>query len=219
VVSGSGSSAQRHRRYSRRAWAELKSLPSAPSFNIRQLTDVLQCKLQKYLRCNRHRAGQLRNRIDAMAQTRPTELQQRRFRLTRKPAAVAEARGQVRWVIRAWKVPVDPDIAVLLTSDLVTSAIMHGNGETVMLVVRCPQGHLRIDVYDTSRSLSMGAGGSSGTENGPGLALVAALSTEWGSFRTPAGEAVYFTLPFLPDLPEVSDRGAAGDTRGHGEPI
>jgi len=167
----------------------------------------------------RHRAGQLRNRIDAMAQTRPTELQQRRFRLTRKPAAVAEARGQVRWVIRAWKVPVDPDIAVLLTSDLVTSAIMHGNGETVMLVVRCPQGHLRIDVYDTSRSLSMGAGGSSGTENGPGLALVAALSTEWGSFRTPAGEAVYFTLPFLPDLPEVSDRGAAGDTRGHGEPI
>jgi hypothetical protein len=149
-----------------------------------------------------------------MAQTRPTELQQRRFRLTREPAAAAQARSQVRAVIRAWKVPVDPDIAVLLTSDLVTSAIMHGNAETIMLVVRCSRGHLRIDVYDTSRSLP-GVGGPSGTEKEPGLALVAALSTEWGSFRTPAGEAVYFTIPFLPDRPELSDRADVGDT---GEP-
>jgi hypothetical protein len=153
-----------------------------------------------------------------MAPTGPTELQQRRFRLIREPAAAAEARGQVRAVIRAWKVPVDPDIAVLLTSDLVTNAIMHGNGETVMLVIRCSRGHLRIDVYDTSRSLPMGAGEPSGTENRRGLALVAALSTEWGSFRTPAGEAVYFTLPFQPDLRDVSDRAAVGDTRRHWEP-
>jgi hypothetical protein len=152
-----------------------------------------------------------------MAQTRPTELQQRRFRLTREPAAAAQARGQVRAVIRAWRVPVDPDIAILLTSDLVTSAIMHGNAETIMLVVRCSRGHLRIDVYDSSPSLP-GAGGPSGTENGPGLALVAALSTEWGSFRTPAGEAVYFTIPFLPDQPGVVDRADAGDIRGPCEP-
>jgi hypothetical protein len=153
-----------------------------------------------------------------MAPTRRTELQQRRFRLTRDPAAAAEARGQVRAVIRAWTIPVDPDIAVLLTSDLVTSAIMHGNGETFMLVVRCSRGHLRIDVYDTSRSLPIGAGEPSGPGNGRGLALIAALSTEWGSFRTPAGEAAYFTLPFQPDLPEVSDGPAARDTRGHCEP-
>ena len=36
---------------------------------------------------------------------------------------------------------------------------------------------------------------------GPGLALVAALSTAWGCFRTPAGKAVYFTLAFPSDLP------------------
>ena len=153
-----------------------------------------------------------------MAPTRPTELQQQRFRLTREPAAAAEARGQVRAVIRAWKVPVDPDIAVLLTSDLVTSAIMRGNGETVTLVVRCSRGQLRIDVYDTSRSVPIGEREPSGTENGRGLALVAALSTEWGSFRTPAGEAVYFALPFQPDPLDVSDRAAARDARGHCEP-
>jgi len=51
--------------------------------------------------------------------------------------------------------------------------------------------------------------------NQPGLVLVAALSTEWGSFHTPAGKAVYFTLAFAPDPPRGGDRAAAGgQTRG-----
>ena len=153
-----------------------------------------------------------------MALTRPTELHQRRLRLTREPAAAAEARSQVRAVIRAWKVPVDPDIAVLLTSDLVTNAITHGEGETVTLAIRCSRGHLRIDVYDASRSLPMAVDEPAGPESGRGLVLVAALSTEWGSFFTPAGKAAYFTLAFQPDLLQVGDRAAAGDTRGDGEP-
>jgi hypothetical protein len=148
----------------------------------------------------------------------PTELHQRRLRLTREPTAAAEARSQVGEVIRAWMVPVDPDIAVLLTSDLVTNAITYGDGETVTLVIRCSRGHLRIDVYDTSRSLPMAADQPVGAETGRGLVLVAALSTEWGSFRTPAGQAAYFTLAFQPDLPWVADRAAAGDTRGGCEP-
>ena len=49
-----------------------------------------------------------------MAPTRPTELHQHRLRLTREPIAVAEARRQVRAAVDAWRVPVDPDIAVLL---------------------------------------------------------------------------------------------------------
>jgi len=147
-----------------------------------------------------------------MAPTRPTELHQRRVRLTREPAAAAEARSQVRAVMCAWKVPVDPDIAVLLTSDLMTNAITHGDGETVTLAIRCSCCHLRVDVYDTSRSLPMAVDEPAGTETGAGLALVAALSTEWGSFRTPAGESVYFTLAFQPDLPAVGDRAAAGET-------
>ncbi len=189
-------------------------LPSAPRFNIRQLTDVLHCKLQQYFPHNRHRTRQLRNRIDAMAPTRPTELHQCRLRLTREPTAAAEARSQVRAVIRAWDVPVDPDIAVLLTSDLVTDAITYGDGETVTLAIRCCRGHLRIDIYNASRSLPMAVGEPVDTETRRWLVLVAALSTEWGSFRTPAGEAVYFTLAFQPDLPRVGDRGAAGDKCG-----
>ena len=145
-----------------------------------------------------------------MAPILPTELHQRRVRLTREPAAAAEARRQVRAAICAWQVPVDPDIAILLTSDLVTSAIMHGDGNTVTLAIRCACGHLRIDVYDTSGSLPMAVDESAVTETGHGLVLVAALSTGWGSFRTAAGQVAYFTLAFQPDLPPGGDRATAG---------
>ena len=146
-----------------------------------------------------------------MAPTRPTELYQRRVRLTREPAAAAAARSQVRAAIRDWKVPVDLDIAVLLTSDLVTNAITHGDGETVTLAIRCSRDQLRIDVYDKSRSLPAGAGGPADADTGHGLILVASLSTEWGSFRTPAGKAMYFALAFQPGLPSGGDRAAPGD--------
>src|SRR5712675_2263632 len=63
--------------------------------------------------------------MKATAPTRPTELQERRVRLAARPAAVAEARSQVRAAICAWDVPVDPDIAVLLASELVTNAVRH----------------------------------------------------------------------------------------------
>ena len=137
--------------------------------------------------------------MNVMAPTRPTELYQRRVRLTRKPAAAAEARSQVRVAIRDWKIPVDPDIALLLASDLVTNAIMHGAGETLTLAIRCSRGYLRIDVCDQSRALPLGTDGPADMDAGRLLVLVAALSTEWGSFRTPAGKAMYFTLAFPPD--------------------
>jgi hypothetical protein len=134
-----------------------------------------------------------------MALTRPAGLRQFRVRLSREPVAAARARGHVRAVVADWNIPVDPDIAVLLTSDLVTSAIVRGAGETVTLAVRCSRGRLRIDVYDGSRDRA--AGEPAIPPGGPGLALVAALSTAWGCFRTPAGQAVYFTLAFPSDFP------------------
>ena len=36
--------------------------------------------------------------------------------MTREAGPAAEARRQVRSIIRGWEVPVDPDIAVLLTT-------------------------------------------------------------------------------------------------------
>jgi len=155
--------------------------------------------------------------MNAMAPTRPTKLNGCRVRLTTGPAAAAEARSQVRAVICAWDVPVDPGVAVLLTSELVTNAIRHEPGETVMLVVSCSRGQLRVDVHDTSCSLPVLADTPADAETGRGLMLVATLSAEWGVYRTPAGKAVYFTLAFESDLAEGSDRGPQGLIRGDGE--
>jgi hypothetical protein len=131
-----------------------------------------------------------------ITQTRPTELHQRRILITRRPAAAAEARRQVRAIICAWEIPVDPDIAVLLTSDLVTHAIVHWDSETITLAVRCSRDQLRVDVYDTSLPLPMAVDELAVRQPPPGLALVASRSTEWGSFLTFTGRAMYFALAF-----------------------
>jgi len=134
-----------------------------------------------------------------MTQTRPTELHQRRILMTRRAAAAAEARRQVGAIVRAWELPVDPDIAVLLTSDLVTHAIIHWDSETITLAVRCSRDQLRVDVYDTSLPPPMAVDEQAGRQARPGLALVASLSAEWGSFLTFTGKAMYFALAFQAD--------------------
>src|SRR6516164_2773448 len=91
--------------------------------------------------------------MNAMALTRPAELHVCRVRLTVGPAAAAEARGQVRAAIRAWDIPVDQDIAILLASELVTNAIGHEAGRTIVLAITDSFGQLRVDVHDTSRTL------------------------------------------------------------------
>jgi serine/threonine-protein kinase RsbW len=116
-----------------------------------------------------------------MAPPRPTERHGCRVRLTAEPAAAAEARRQVRTALEACSASVDPDVAVLLTSDLVTHAILHQAGGSITLDVRCDRGRLRVYVHGTA-------------DPGPGLVLVEALSDEWGSYRTPWGRATYFTL-------------------------
>jgi anti-sigma regulatory factor (Ser/Thr protein kinase) len=138
--------------------------------------------------------------MNVLAPIRPTELLGRRVRLTAGPAAAGEARRQVRAAISAWDIPVDPDVAVLLTSELVTNAIAHEVTGLVVLAIACSRDQLRIDVHDTSRSLPMLVDAAVDAETGRGLMLVTTLSTEWGFYRTPAGKAVYFTLAFQPDV-------------------
>ena len=156
--------------------------------------------------------------MNAMAATRPTELHLHRVRLSTGPAAAAEARGHVREAICAWDVPVDPGVAVLLTSELVTNAIRYEASGTIMLAITCSCDQLRVDVHDTSRSLPVLADAAGDDETGRGLLLVASLATEWGFYRTPAGKAVYFTIAPEPDCGDGDGRGPRGFIRGDGEP-
>jgi hypothetical protein len=122
-----------------------------------------------------------------------------RVRLTPGPIAAVQARRQVEAEIVAWDVPVDADVAILLTSDLVTHAVRHAPGGAVTLSIRCTRDCLRVDVHDSARPSFMPARVPTGARPGPGLVLVARLATDWGCYQTAAGKAVYFSLAFPPD--------------------
>jgi anti-sigma regulatory factor (Ser/Thr protein kinase) len=135
--------------------------------------------------------------MQAMAPPRPTELQHRRIRLAADPRAVAEAREQIRAAIAVWDVPVDPETASLLVSELVTNAVTHDGAGAggVMMAIRVTRGRLRVDVHDTSPALpEPDMDTPVDAETGRGLLLVDTLADEWGYYRTPGGKAVYFSL-------------------------
>ena len=135
--------------------------------------------------------------MDTMAPIRPTVQRPRRISLSAGPAAAAEARSQVRAAICAWGIPVDPPVAVLLTSELVTNALRHEAGKAIELVVSCAYRQLQVDVYDTSPAMALQMmDAPPGAETGGGPTLLAGLSSSWGYYRTPAGKAGYFTLMF-----------------------
>jgi len=131
-----------------------------------------------------------------LTSTEPTGLRVRHVPLTTGLAAVAEARAQVREIVRAWHVPVDAYVAALLTSELVTNAVRNEAKPTVLLDVTCSAGRLRVDVHDTSRAMPAPADAPADAESGRGLIIVGGLADEWGFYATPGGKAVYFTLAF-----------------------
>lgn len=138
----------------------------------------------------------------------PVGQHQCRIPLMADRAAASAARRVVEDAIRVWRVPVDADAAVLLTSELVTNAVMHGTqavGTFVLLTVACEPAGLRVDVHDGSGDLPVVDQAPDDAETGRGLLLVTSLSAEWGFYRTPAGKAVYFTLAFCDDSAQPSD--------------
>lgn len=129
-----------------------------------------------------------------LTSTHPGGPRVRHVPLTTGLDAVAEARAQVRAIVRAWQVPVDAYVATLLTSELVTNAVRGEAHPTVMLDVTCSASRLRVDVHDTSRTMPAPADASPDAETGRGLIIVGALADEWGFYATPGGKAVYFAL-------------------------
>jgi hypothetical protein len=132
--------------------------------------------------------------MNTMVLTRPTERRGCLLRLPATPAAAAAARHRVRAALAAWRPPVDPDIAILLTSDLVTDALRRQLGGTITLAIACADGQLRVEVHGAAPALPWPV--DSRNAPGPGVVLVATFSDEWGRYRTPEGEAAYFTLAF-----------------------
>jgi anti-sigma regulatory factor (Ser/Thr protein kinase) len=87
--------------------------------------------------------------------------------------------------------PDEVDLVLLLTSELVTNAICHGDGQiAVRTTIRGRW--VRVEVDDaTPCDLAPGPLGHDG-ERGRGLAIVDALAADWGVIERPGGKTVWF---------------------------
>jgi anti-sigma regulatory factor (Ser/Thr protein kinase) len=119
--------------------------------------------------------------------------------LPAEPVRVGEARRHVAAVIEDWHVDVDAEIAILLTSEVFTNAVVHAAapGEVIRLVEAWDGEQLRIEVHD-SRSGEPTWGDltldSTTDESGRGLGMVELLAAKWGVEATSCGKQVYFVL-------------------------
>ncbi|MFF1904231.1 ATP-binding protein [Kitasatospora sp. NPDC058218] len=103
------------------------------------------------------------------------------FRLDLFPPALPEIVGALRRLLRDTlrSIDLDPDAPCLVLSELVTNALVHGDGPpTVVLELRC--GRLYIAVSDASAAPVVRPDPNDSRTSGRGLDLVAALADEWG---------------------------------------
>jgi anti-sigma regulatory factor (Ser/Thr protein kinase) len=114
-----------------------------------------------------------------------------------RPEQVRAARAFVARTLGALH-PSLPD-AVLLTSELVTNALVHSKsglpGGTISVLVAEAAGGVRIEVIDAGSDLKVPVvRGEPHAAAGRGLFLVQALADQWGYGRTDAGTTVWFWL-------------------------
>jgi anti-sigma regulatory factor (Ser/Thr protein kinase) len=98
------------------------------------------------------------------------------------------------------------DVAALLTSELVTNAMLHTNsgtahGTVTVVVVDGADGLMVEVIDDGSPACGPEVQGDRYASHGHGLFLVEQLAARWGFLRDPAGTTVWFQL----------DRDGAGD--------
>jgi len=86
------------------------------------------------------------------------------------------------------------DCAVLLTSELVTNAIVHTGGP-VKLRVTVSDRSVDVEVHDGGdQTLAQPRLSEPGATSGRGLFMVAELADTWGIIPTHAGKTIWFTL-------------------------
>ena len=124
-----------------------------------------------------------------------------RLELPATPAAAGVARLFVRCLCEEWGVEGVADVAELLSSELVTNAVVHAHTAVELCAARDDDGGFRVDVFDRGtaahvpparRNVDLSA------ESGRGLAIAATLASRWGVDGDGNGKSVWFTLTTVP---------------------
>jgi anti-sigma regulatory factor (Ser/Thr protein kinase) len=114
--------------------------------------------------------------------------------LSSEPGGVRAARRFVAGTLRGWGLDTLVELVVLLTSELVTNAVVHATGSPVRLIVVRDDLTVRVEVHDADPAQPRLRQGNGGREQGRGLVLVAALAATWGVEPTGGGKAVWFQI-------------------------
>ncbi|WP_405649513.1 ATP-binding protein [Streptomyces sp. NBC_00019] len=108
--------------------------------------------------------------------------------------AVPEVRRALRELLRQWGRPGRSDIAELLTSELVTNALIHTDHDAVLTATVGPGG-LRVEVRDfVARRPRLRVPNADDGMHGRGLVLVQSLADAWGVRAHGVGKVVWFEL-------------------------
>ncbi|WP_338900246.1 ATP-binding protein [Streptomyces sp. TG1A-60] len=108
--------------------------------------------------------------------------------------AVPEARRALRELLRQWGRPGRSETAELLTSELVTNALIHTDHDAVLTATVSPRGlHVEVRDFVARRPRPRMPRTDDGT-HGRGLLLVQSLADAWGVRAHGVGKAVWFDL-------------------------
>lgn len=129
----------------------------------------------------------------------------------RLPPVARSSSMSRRFVERAlarWELDDLCDVAVLLTSELVTNAIVHAQTEVAVTITRDDPRTISVAVSDNSRSEPRPQRHTDDSATGRGLGILDALASSWGVVSDPGGKTVTFTLrhPAVPRSRSSSDR-------------
>jgi hypothetical protein len=118
--------------------------------------------------------------------------------LAGEAASPAAARRFVRDVLDGWNCGHLVDQAMLCTSEIVTNAVLHADGE-IDVAVRPVPGGIRVSVRDRSRSAAFGvrtllAPPADDATTGRGLLMVQLLATAVGETFGDGGKTVWFEI-------------------------
>lgn len=118
-----------------------------------------------------------------------------RTSLATDPGEVPRARRMVADRMSAWGVAADADVVLLLTSELVTNALLHARPPLELRMFPIPDG-LHVEVQDSTASRAPRAQHRLSVDDltGRGLALVEALSDRWGWEENTGGKLVWFEV-------------------------
>lgn len=127
-------------------------------------------------------------------------------------SGIGDARRFTRDRLKAWGLASVADNAILMISELVTNAILHG-GEGAVLTLMVDDLKIRAEVRDSSPALPVVRSYSETATTGRGMVIVDALAAAWGTFAVDGGKVVWFELTtdgFTPGTSAQDEQPNAG---------